>query len=332
MGMELAELRLLDAIRTNVSDISIDVRVSGGRAALRHARRVRGRWIPARPNSASRIASARTDLIHLLALDLPPPLGKPFVVTIHDLAPLQFDDEGTLPPWIERTAKDAALVLTPSGFTADEVRRHLGVPKERVRVIGGAPALEAAHSRALTDGELAELGIRRPFALRYGGYTNRKNVPLLLQAWSEVTVGTLVLTGPPQPARDGILASAPSRDRVVVLDYVPETLLARLLRTAAAVISTSSYEGFGLPLLEAMAAGTPVVAVSTPFVREVCGDAAYVVEPNADALARAAERVVGDDALSQRLSHAGLARAKRFSWNRVASKVLEAYVSVRPAE
>jgi glycosyltransferase involved in cell wall biosynthesis len=250
---------------------------------------------------------------------------------VHDLAPLHFDDEGTLPPWIERIAQDAALVFTPSRFTADEVRQHLGVSEARVRVIGGAPALEATQSAPLTDSELAELGITRPFALRYGGYTSRKNVPLLLQAWSRVTVGTLVLTGPPQPARERVLASAPPHDRIVWLDYVPEILLARLLRTASALISTSSYEGFGLPLLEAMAAGTPVVAVSTPFVREVCADAAYLVERDVEALARATECVVADDALSQRLSHAGLARAKKFSWNRVASKVLEAYVSVRHA-
>jgi glycosyltransferase involved in cell wall biosynthesis len=324
MGMELAELRLLEAIRTHARDVSIDVRVVGGRAALRHARRVNARWIPARPNTTPRIASAWGDMIHLLALDVPPPRGKPFVVMIHDLSPLHFDDEGTLPLWIGRIAQDAALVLTPSRFTADEVRRHLGVPEERVRVIGGAPALEAAQSPRLTDSELGELGITTPFALRYGGYTKRKNVPLLLEAWSRVAVGTLVLAGPRHPSRERILAGA-AHDRVVILDYVPETLLARLLRTAAVLVSTSSYEGFGLPLVEALAAGTPVVAVSEPFVGEVCGDAAYLVEPTVEALAEAIACVLLDSTIARSLSDVGRLRAEKYSWTRVADRVLSAY-------
>jgi glycosyltransferase involved in cell wall biosynthesis len=76
-----------------------------------------------------------------------------------------------------------------------------------------------------------------------------------------------------------------------------------------------------------MAAGTPVVAVSTPFVREVCGDAAYVVEPDAEALAEAISGVVRDEALAERLCDAGLARASKFSWERVAGHVLSGYVS-----
>jgi glycosyltransferase involved in cell wall biosynthesis len=205
------------------------------------------------------------------------------------------------------------------------VRGHLGVPEQRITVIGGAPALEAADSRPLTDGELAELGITPPFALRYGGYTKRKNVPLLLEAWSQVAVGTLVLTGPPQPARERTLAAAPSCDRVVILDYVSETLLARLLRTASALVSTSTYEGFGLPLLEAMAAGTPVVAVSKPFVGELCGDAGYLVEPNVGALAEAITCVLQDSNVARGLSDAGRLQADKYSWDRVADAVLSAY-------
>jgi glycosyltransferase involved in cell wall biosynthesis len=134
-----------------------------------------------------------------------------------------------------------------------------------------------------------------------------------------------VLTGPPQPARERILAAAPSLDRVVVLDYVPQTLLARLLRTATAVVSTSSYEGFGLPVLEALAAGTPVVAVSEPFVREVCGDAALLVERDCDAVAKGVARALSDTSLRLRLSREGRKRAELFSWGRVAARVTSSY-------
>jgi glycosyltransferase involved in cell wall biosynthesis len=327
MGLELAELRLLEALRAQATDLPLGIRVVGGRSARRHARRVDGRWIPARGHTLPRRAESGADLVHLLGLDLPPPRRKPFVAMVHDLSPLRYDDEGLLPPWLGELASRASFLLTPSAFTAAELHRHLGVPSERVRVIGSGPGLEAWDAQPLSPSELSSLGVERPFVLRYGGYTKRKNVPLLLDAWAQVPSGTLVLAGPAQPARAKILSEAPSLDRVVVLDYVSWELLARLLRTAAALVSTSSYEGVGLPPLEAMAAGTPVVAVSTPFVREVCGGAALLVEGTPDALANALDRVIVDRDLARDLRAAGLARAARFTWKSSAATVLNAYAS-----
>jgi len=178
--------------------------------------------------------------------------------------------------------------------------------------------------------ELRRLGIEPPFVLRFGGYTKRKDVPLLLEAWSHVPTGTLVLTGPPQIARTQILEQAPTLDRVVVLDYVPRLQLARLLRSAAALVSTSLYEGFGLPPLEAMAAGTPVVAASATFVSEVCGEAGLVVERRARDIADALSRVMTHKDLALQLTDMGLERAKHFSWHDAATKVLSAYRSTCP--
>jgi glycosyltransferase involved in cell wall biosynthesis len=327
MGLELAELRLLGSLRAEVTDFALDVRVVGGRSSRRYARRLGARWIPARRHTLPRLASSGADLVHLIGLDLPPPRRKAFVATVHDLSPLHYDDEGVLPPWLGEIAERALFLVTPSAFTAAELHRHLGVPPERVRVFGGAAALDARNAEFLSPPELRQLGIEPPFVLRYGGYTKRKNVPLLLEAWAQVSCGTLVLTGPPQSARAKILAEAPSLDRVVVLDYVPQMLLARLLRGAAALVSTSAYEGFGLPPLEALAAGTPVVAVSTPFVREVCGDAALLVEGRSDALASALHRVLVDEELAHHLGTAGPARAANFTWSGAASAVIRAYES-----
>jgi glycosyltransferase involved in cell wall biosynthesis len=273
----------------------------------------------------------RAELIHLLGLDLPPPRKTRFVAMVHDLSPLHYDDEGELPPWIHEIVERAALLLTPSAFTASELQRHFGVEEQRIRVMGGAPVLEARNAVPLSSTELRDLGIEPPFTLRYGGYTKRKGVRLLLDAWARVPHGTLVLAGPSRTAGDPILSLVSSSDRVVVLDYVSDELLARLLRSATALASTSEYEGYGLPALEAMAAGTPVVAVSTTFVREVCGDAACLVEPEAEALARAIALVAQDDALARRLADAGLSRAEQYSWERVARGVLGAYLSAATA-
>jgi glycosyltransferase involved in cell wall biosynthesis len=247
---------------------------------------------------------------------------------VHDLSPLHYDDEGQLPPWIDEILERAALILTPSAFTASELQKHLGVSEQRIQVIGGAPVLEAKAALPLSAEELSKLGIEPPFTLRYGGYTKRKGVRLLLDAWARVPYGTLVLAGPSGTAAQPILSKLSPNDRVVVLDYVSDELLARLLRSAAALASTSEYEGYGLPVLEAMAAGTPVVAVSTPFVREVCRDAVWLVEPEAEALARAIALVGEDEALARHLSDSGLARAGQYSWERVARRVLSSYESV----
>jgi glycosyltransferase involved in cell wall biosynthesis len=328
MGMELAELRLLEAVRAAATGVRIDVRVIGGRSARRHSRRLHGSWVPARPGQLPSVAVARAGLIHLLGLDLPPPRRKPFIAMVHDLAPLNYDDEGELPSWTGELVARAGLLLAPSAFTAAELGRHFAVQDERVRVIGSGPALVARDVEPLSPSDLRGYGIESPFILRYGGYTTRKNVPLLLKAWAEVPVGTLVLAGPPQKAREKILSEATSLDRVVVLDYVPEALLARLLRSAAALASTSSYEGFGLPLLEAMAAGTAVVAVSTPFVREVCGDAALLVAEEHEALAAALRRLLADEALAASLRAAGTRRGACFTWSKTAFATLEAYETI----
>ena len=260
-----------------------------------------------------------------MGLDVPPPKKRPFVAMVHDLSPLHYDDEGTLPPWIDEIAERAELLLTPSAFTASELHRHLNVPRERVHIIGGAPVLEAANTEPLSPAELRRLGIEPPFVLRYGGYTARKNVSLLLEAWRKVPVGTLVLAGPRQAARDAILAGAPSLERVVVLDYAPQALLAQLLRSAAVLASPSLYEGFGLPSLEALAAGTPVVVVATPVAEEVCGKAAILVEDQADALGDAIGRVLTEAELADHLRQLGQARAAGFQWSSAAAEVLCAY-------
>jgi glycosyltransferase involved in cell wall biosynthesis len=325
MGLGLAERRLLEALQRQADDVDLSLRVVGRRGAYRHARSIGGMWIPARAKTSPRIAFRDANLIHLLGMDLPPPLGKPYVATIHDLSPLLYGDETPFPTWLDDAVSRARLLLTPSRFTARELEQRLRIHPTRLRVFGGAPALEARSARPMSDVELAHLGIRPPYVLRYGGYTRRKNVALLLEAWRDVPLGTLVLCGPPQQAREDLLRKVGPLDRVVVLDYVPESLLARLLRSASGLVTTSEYEGYGLPPLEALAAGTAVVATESEFAREICGDAAFLVEPRRQPLSQAIVRVLSDVDFASALSDKGLRQAASFTWDAAANRVLTAY-------
>lgn len=328
MGLESAESRLFEALRAKPDGIALELRVVGGRAGRRHARSLRGRWYPGRPWRVSRRAWQSVDLVHLIGLDLrPPPPQYPFVATIHDLAAMRFPDEGSLPVWTNELVQRASRLLTPSRFTADELQELLGVPPEKIRVVANGPGQPVSPAiEPLSEYELAALGIRAPFFLRMGGHTQRKNVPLLLAAWPEVrrrTGACLALAGPRPRAEDS--APSASLDGVVVLDYLPAATIPRLIRAACAVVSTSTYEGFGLPPLESMAAGTPVVAVRAPAVEEVCETAAMLVENDAEVLADSLVRIMEDPALRQRLVEAGLRRAECFSWDRAAGALIEVY-------
>jgi glycosyltransferase involved in cell wall biosynthesis len=309
MGMELAEQRLLRALRE--LPLEVEHRVVGRRAARASAKAAGARWCP-----STTLAARGADVVHLAGLELRPPRGR-FLLTVHDLAPLRFDDEGSLPPWAADSVGRAELVLCPSRFTASELHSLLGVPEEKLHVVGGGTGLDPKGAEPLSERELAGLGIGTPFVLRCGGYTTRKNVRLLLDAWRLVdSPATLVLAGPPQRARDELTLDG----RVVLLDYAPAQLLERLLRSAAALVSTSTYEGFGMPVLEALTAGTPVVATRTPFTEEVAGDAAFLVDADPAAVAAAIERVLAGE------RRAGAAPS--FSWARTANAVAEAYAAV----
>src|SRR6478672_9005720 len=279
-----------------------------------------------------RLNSCRADLFwYPWNVALPAPRRGIVVATIQDVAPLVLPDPRRRKllknlRWRRRyrfTAKRATLLIAISQFTRDETHRVLGFPTSRMRV-----TLLAADDLVVPSAErdaeaLARLGVRSPYVLAVGAADRRKNLGLLERAMPRVAEtnrdATLVLAGPRRTT-----VADPAWQRT--LGFVSDEDLVTLYRCARALIAPSSYEGFGLPPLEAMALGTPVIAARASSLPEVGGDAAVYVAPDDDAaLAVEIRRVLDDDAHHATLRAAGVAQSRRFSWDETARATLAAF-------
>jgi glycosyltransferase involved in cell wall biosynthesis len=264
-------------------------------------------------------------VVHRFDLRLPP-APHVEVLTVHDLPPLRFDDEGAVPKGAAAGARNAKVVIVPSSFAAGEVVSLLDVEEARIRVIPYGVSDDYRSGPAASEEELQSLGVSVPFCLHAAGATERKNLAGLARAWARLntrgTTAQLVLAGPPDSRRDAYFDQVPNAKRVGRLEA---GAVARLMRRAAAVVVPSVYEGFGLPALEGMACGAPVVAANAGALPEVCGDAALLADPTGDALSSAIERVLDDAQLADALRAAGPRRAAAFSWTSAAEATLEVY-------
>ncbi len=195
---------------------------------------------------------------------------------------------------------------------------------ERFRVV---------QDRAIVDEAIQRYGLRSPYVLYVGGFDRRKNVDALVLAYAQTAVrneATLVLVGAGEQESARLLAtveSAALENRVRILGYVPDDDLVLLYNGASAFIYPSLYEGFGLPVVEAMACGVPVLASNCTSLPEVVADAALLFDPTRpDDIAAAIDRVFtnGDDEMS-RLRSRGLAVAARLTWRNTAERTLDVY-------
>lgn len=252
-----------------------------------------------------------SDVVHRLDLRLPP--AVPEVLTIHDVAPLHFADEAVPTPAAAREAQRALAVVCPSQFSAEEIHAALGVQNPLVIPNGVSERFFCA--APLDHDALVPLGIRAPFVLHAGGATERKNLAGLAEAWALLRTrypeASLVLLGPPDARRDRFFGPLPG---VLRLGRVAADLVLGLMATAAVVVVPSIYEGFGLPALEAMAVGVPVVAARRGSLPEVCGDAAVLVEPTGEGLAAGIASVLEGGADVDAMVDRGRARAGRYTW------------------
>lgn len=331
MGQQRYEIELQSAIR----DLHVDrlrfsaVRVTSMRSGRAADRRVPQRLTERLPTRARRGVAAwayrGADLVHRMDLRLPP--ARREVVTVHDLPPLRFTDEGSLPRTAAQSLQAALAVIAPSQFAASEIQTLLGV--DEVHVIPNGLSQAFAGAVPASAALLNRLGVREPYVLHSGGASTRKNLSALAAAWPEVRRAspgtTLVLCGPPDERRNRAFGGLPG---VLLTGYLPPHDVAGLMRSARAVVVPSTYEGFGLPALEGMASGAPVVAADAGALPEVCGDAAVLVAPTAEGLTRGLRQVLDSPSLAASLAAAGRARASGFTWAESARSHVEVYESV----
>jgi glycosyltransferase involved in cell wall biosynthesis len=251
--------------------------------------------------------------------------GCPAVVTIHDLSferhpeLMSRRDRFVFRTTVPRSVRRAARVLAVSEWTKRDLVEHYGVPADKVVVTPNGVDPLFAPNGSRPSGE--------PYALFVGTLQPRKDPIAALEAVALLGKDLrLVLVGPDKGS-EGEARRAAARlgldRRVEFAGHVEKQELAELYRGAACLVFPSRYEGFGLPVVEAMASGTPVVATATGAIPEVAGDAAILVEPgNPAALAGGIERAIAD---RERLVQAGLERARRYSWSETARRTLAVY-------
>lgn len=291
----------------------------------------------------------RIDVLHALCLTAPVNAPCPLVVTIHDtiwMFPRRFTRQRkrgkrSLMDMYYRyvpaiAARRASAVVTVSHDARTAIVQHLGIPAHRVFVTHEAAApIYRTHDRARTiEAVRQRFGLSEGFILALGSADPRKNISTLLRAYALLPERlranhelAIVWTHP--LLAESILAEARAHGiegRLRFLQHVSNDDLVALYNAAALFVFPSRYEGFGLPILEAMACGAPVVAANNSSIPEVAGDAALLVDAESPtSIARAMERVLSDAALRDELVVRGLQRAASFSWQRCARETVAVY-------
>ena len=293
-------------------------------------------------------------LVHIPLNAVPMFLARPYVVTIHDMSSLLFGSR--VSSWREnvrlyrfrRGLVRASKVIAVSDATRRDVENLLGIPSRRIRLVYSAPDprfLELPGSATSADDNrrfLERYQINYPFILYAGRIRPHKNIPRLIEAFAVVRGELesdprfrdlrLIIIG------DEITRHAEVRRAVIqtrmdnavrFLGFVPFETLKVFYSAALAFVFPSLYEGFGLPPLEAMATGTPVVTTHVSSLPEVVGDAAVIVNPEiVFDIARGIREVLLDESLRERLIKRGHEQLARFNWRRTAEEVLEVYREV----
>ncbi len=288
----------------------------------------------------------RADVAHVPYWAPPLRPAVPTVVTIHDLIPLLLREYRGGPlvrlytALVGKAARNATQVLTDSEFSRQDIIAHLNLAPDHVRAVYLAAGERYTPTPAPTDADIrARYGLPQRYVLYLGGFDVRKNIATLIDAYRRAapTIGEthpLVIAGR-LPGEDTPFSPDPRRlaweqaleERLVHFPgFVEEVDQPAIYRGATAFIFPSRYEGFGLPPLEALACGTPVVGSNVSSIPEVVGDGGLLLPPDdVEGMAEALVKLATDDGFRAGLSQRAVAQAARFSWERTAQETLATY-------
>jgi len=291
------------------------------------------------------------DLLHVPAFS--PPVRRPgkikIVTTVHDLIGRVFPNQLGWASrlywghWLPRAVQGSDILVADSQHTRGDLIRHLGVPPEKVRVIylSGHEGFSSGLTPENIQKTKAFFGIQERYFLFVGTLEPRKNLQRVLTAFAEFKASgprtvsyQLVIVGSKDFAHGVFYKNLISRHpkilkKVLFTGHINHDHLNSLYSGATAFLYPSLYEGFGMPILEAMGSGTPVITSKTTSIPEVAGDAALLVDPlQVHEIRDAMIQVAGDEALRQKLIAKGLQRIRLFSWKKTVSELMDVYHSL----
>ncbi|WP_438434460.1 glycosyltransferase family 4 protein [Gorillibacterium sp. sgz500922] len=291
------------------------------------------------------IRREKLDLLHV-QYTAPYFADCPIVSTIHDISFEHYPEFFTkkeaslLKVGIRKTAKEAAKIITVSEYSKQDMIDTYGVPAEKIVVTYNSidEAFRAVPDPARLAAIRGKYGIEGDYVLAVGNLQPRKNIPRLLEAYKRIRLenpdirAKLVVVGRKAWMFDGIfqtLTDFPYLKDVILTDYVPQEDLPLLYSAAEVFVYPSIFEGFGLPVLESMACGTPVVTSNTSCLPEIAGGAAVLVNPlDEDEIAAGIVKLLRDPKARQDYMARGLARSQDFSWEATGRATSEVYASV----
>lgn len=310
----------------------------GNDAALRTDQRLM--WQQVRMPRMARQEQA--DILHVTGFDAPWSASCPVVLTVHDLIGLLFPDN--LPPlerlywqrWLPASVGWASHIIVISQNTKQDVENYMHVDPQRITVV---PQGVDAHFKPIEDTSGLDAlrqhyKLPETFMLYLGTMEPSKGLDTLVKAYAQIhkEVPALVIAGKKGHFTRPLFKLVEQlgvQDKVIFTDYIPDEHVVGMLNLASVFVFPSRYEGFGLPPLEAMACGTPVVCSSSSSLPEVVGDAAATVPPDEpDALAQTLLEVLNDPDEQAALRQKGLARAREFSWEKTARATAAVYEAV----
>lgn len=292
------------------------------------------------------------DIIHypyfdFFQLTLPLKKIKPTVVTIYDVIPLIFTKhfppglKGKLKLEIQKhSLRGVKAIITISENSKKDIVKYFGIAKEKIFVtyLAAGKEFKKLEIRSLKLGIKQKYQLPDTFALYVGDVNYHKNIPGLIRAMAKINkTVSLVLAGKAFKEEElketkeivQLIKELKLRDRIKLLGYLPESELVAVYNLATVYCQPSFYEGFGLPVLEAMACGCPVVTANTGSLPEICGSAAVMIDPyDVSDIARGINRAVENKSIRNDLINKGFKQVNKFSWEKTAQKTLAVYNQV----